>query len=344
MNKRLKILLGILAGIALAGLIIWHYQGQNAPVSQTTSEISKKPNKQEEVKKTVCLVDGSLVDENLANRHPLAIMIENSVAARPQIGLADAQLVYEAIAEGGITRFLAIYSCSEPEKVGPVRSARIYYLDWVSEFNAFYAHVGGNYDALQKIKEYGILDLDQFRYGNSAYWRVPEAGKAIEHTMYTSTKKLWNIADKNKWPKKADFTPWDFKDDLEESQRPQNASATVNFSTPNYSVKWSYDPKTNTYSRSQTKTPTIKAKNIIIQWMDRWPIVSKIGERGYAMKTVGSGKAKILMDGKVIDGTWKKDSRTERTWFYDSSGNKIKFNRGQIWIEIVHNDTPIKLE
>jgi len=315
------------------------------PTPKTVFTISKphKP-EQEKVKQTVCLLDGSLVDENLANRHPLGIMIENSVAARPQIGLADAQLVYEAITEGGITRFLAIYSCSEPEKVGPVRSARIFYLDWVSELNAFYAHVGGNYDALQKIKEYGILDLNQFRYGNAGYWRIPEAGKAIEHTMYTSTKKLWKIAEKNKWSQKADYESWEFKDDLEESQRPQSASATINFSTSNYNVKWLYEPKTNTYLRNQTKTPTIRAKNIIIQWTERRPIVSKIGEKSYAIKAIGSGKAKVLMDGKVIDGTWKKDSRATRTWFYDSSGNKIKFNRGQIWIEVVHNETPIKLE
>jgi hypothetical protein len=337
MTQGKRILLYILGGLILAGGMFWYFNFYKKEETET----SFLKRKTQETKKTICPMDGVLVDESVANRHPLAIMVENHIDARPQIGLSEASLIYEVIAEGGITRFMAMYVWGEPEKVGPVRSARSYDIDWLSEFNAFYAHVGGNYIALQQIKQYGILDLDQFKYGTQAYWRVPQAGKAVEHTMFTSTKKLWAIAEKNKWDMKGDYQSFDFKEDIDKSLRPESASLTIDFSTPNYQVKWVYDPTTNTYSRQQVKGPDIKAKNIIVQWIERSPVVSPIGEKTYSMKTIGTGKAKIFLDGKVIEGTWKKESRTSRTWFYDSSGAKIKFNRGQTWIEIVHPEISV---
>lgn len=343
MNRNKKIIIIVATIVFLGGVGFWYYLNNYKNKSlQTFTPISKntEPTKQEI--KVPCALDGFPTTETTANRHPLAIMVENHIDARPQSGLSEASLIYEAIAEGGITRFMAIYSCNDVEKVGPVRSARTYYIDWLSEFNAFYAHVGGNYDALEKIKADKILDLDQFRYGGQAYWRESGTGKAIEHTMYTKTQKLWDIAAKNKWDMEGKYENFEFKDDLEKSQRTTTSSLIINFSTPNYQVKWIYDPETNLYIRNQTKGPEIKAKNIIVQWVERWPVTTKINEVGYAMKTVGSGKTKIYIDGKVIEGTWKKESKTARTWFYDSSGEKIKLNRGQIWVEIVHNDISVQ--
>jgi len=342
MSLSKKIIFSLFGATVVAGGLFWYFQiYQKQPLSITFLQPKKEKPKVVEVKKAVCPLDGLSVKEEVANRHPLAIMIENHIDARPQSGLSEASLIYEAIAEGGITRFMALYVWGEPEKVGPVRSARTYDLDWLSEFNAFYAHVGGNYTALQQIKQYGILDLDQFKYGTQAYWREPQAGKATEHTMYTKPTKLWNIASKNKWDIKGSYESFEFKDDLEKSLRPVSASVTINFSTSNYQVKWVYDPETNLYKREQVKGPDVKAKNIIVEWMERSSTISAIGEKSWAMKTIGTGKAKIFMDGKVIEGTWKKESRTSRTWFYDTSGAKIKFNRGQTWVEIVHPELSV---
>ena len=336
-SKRLKILLGVLSAVILASAAYFVYTKYFQKDKSDTGILSSVKKE----KKAICPLDGLSVNEAVANRHPLAIMIENHTDARPQVGLSEASLIYEAIAEGGITRFMAVYVWGESEKVGPVRSARIYYVDWAEEFNVFYAHVGGNWDALEKIKAENILDLDQFKYGTQAYWREAKAGKATEHTMFTSTKKLWSIAEKNKWDMTGSYPAFDFKDDPDVSQRPQNTTTTINFSTANYQVKWIYDNSTNSYTRNQVNTPEIKAKNIIAQWVDRKATETKINESGWNMTVVGSGKAQIFLDGKVIEGTWKKDSRTSRTYFFDSSGQKIKFNRGQTWIEIVHNDTPV---
>lgn len=221
--------------------------------------------------------------ENWNSRRPLGVMVENSTAARPQSGLSLADVVYEAVAEGGITRFLAIYFCQDSEAIGPVRSARTYYLDWISEYgnSPLYSHVGGANtpgpaDALGQIERYGwgsYNDMNQFSVGFPTFWRDYERlGKdvATEHTVYTSTKKSWDFAAKKRkltnvelndvtgkevvWDE--GFVKWSFKDDANLKERPAKASAEFNFSSTSssylsdYSVKWSYDHDSNAYLRN----------------------------------------------------------------------------------------------
>ena len=341
MRKRIKLIsgglfiLGAILGIGLFWVIHNKRLDSNTPIKPSSQGQNQSQPPLVQEKKAICPLDGTLVPEKWANNRPIAVMIENSVPARPQTGLAEAQLIYEALTEGGITRFMAIYACQEPAKVGPVRSARIYFLDWLSEFDAFFAHVGGNYDALLQIKKQGILDLDQFRYA-SAYWREIQPNKAKEHTMYTSIPKLKQLAEKNHWQTKGSYPLYQFKDDLPPSERKDSQVITINFSRPAFLVKWKYQALTNSYLREQTNGPKIEAKNIIIQWVERWPTTSPIGEKGYQMKTIGTGKALIFLDGQRIEGRWKKDSRQSRTRFYNNQGQEIQFNRGQTWIEIVH--------
>lgn len=300
-------------------------------------------------KMVFCPLEGQQTPQT-STQYPLAIMIENHPDSRPQTGLGNASIIYEAITEGGITRFMAVYSCRGTAKVGPVRSARTFYLDWAAEFTALYSHIGGNLDALNQIqKDAGILDLDQFRYGSQAYWREPTPGKATEHTMYASTDKLWQIAQNNKWNLVSNFTTLLFKDEASPEQRPVSNTVTIDFSNPQYKVRWLYDAKTNLYRRElggqnhidKATGLTLQAKNIIVQFVERSPAVTEINEQGWAMKTVGEGKAKIFLDGKEYDGTWKKASVKARTKFFDPSGNELKFNPGVFWYEIVPPETKV---
>lgn len=304
-------------------------------------------------KKEICKLDGLLHPAQTANRHPLAVMIENHPDARPQSGLDKANIIYEAIAEGGITRFMAIYGPDAPEKVGPVRSARTFYLDWGLEYSAYYAHVGGNIDALDLIPKLGIKDLDQFKYGSQAYWRESQKGKATEHTMFTNTVKLYGIAQDNGWDvNSSDFTMLEFKDDAQKNQRPISQSIEVNFSTDTYKVSWEYDPNNNLYKRFMAGTihkdaissEQLTAKNVIVQEVKRAPTITRINEQGWDMTTVGEGNAKVFLDGKMIEGSWKKKDENSRTLFYDADGNKIKFNAGKFWYEIVPPETPITVK
>lgn len=344
------IIIGFLI-LLTAGFVVYDRYFKKDKTGQASSQNSPGVNfkKEPEVKKATSMLDGIQYPEVVANRHPLGIMIENHPEARPQTGLDKAKIVYEAITEGGITRFMAMYGPESAEKVGPVRSSRTYYLDWCLEYDCFYSHVGGNLDALQLIPKLDINDLDQFKYGTQAYWRVPEKGKATEHTMFTDTDKLWQIAKDNGWNMSSDYTSLEFKTEAPLEQRPELSSITIDFSSPGYKVKWTYDKSSNNYLREMAGVAhndgvtgkQLTAKNVIVQEVQRWSAVTEINEEGWAMKTVGTGKAKIFIDGKLTDGTWKKTDRNARTKYYGTDGQELSFNPGNTWVAIVPPDISV---
>lgn len=311
-------------------------------------------------------------------RRPLGVMIENSKPARPQSGVSFADVVYEAVAEGGITRFLTVFYCQDAEVVGPIRSARTYFLDWISEYGSspLYAHQGGANqpgpaDALGQITQFGwrgYNDLDQFGVGFPTYaLDIDRLGRdtAIEHSMYTSTDKLWAFASSKRkltnveiddvtgkelaWNKS--FVGWSFKDDAPLASRPSSLAATFNFSGINasylgdYSVSWQYDRDSNSFLRTNGGAPftdldtgqQILAKNVIIQFETMTIADDGYDEAGHGSHTLygttGTGKAKFLIDGKLVEGTWAKKGRLDRTRFFDAKGVELKLNRGQTWIE-----------
>lgn len=299
---------------------------------------------------------------------PLGVMIENSTDARPQSGISFADVTYEAMAEGGITRFLNIYYCQDAPEVGPVRSARTVFVNLVSEYGSFplYAHVGGANtsgpaDALGQISQYGwdgYNDLNQFSIGFPTYWRDYDRlghDVATEHTMYSTTTKLWDFAKANRdltnvdkngnsWDTK--FVPYTFADDASVSQRPSSQTIHIEFGNggSDYFVDWTYDPKTNLYMRANGGKPHIdldtkkqlSAKDVIVMY-ERIVNVDDGYENslhlGYT--DTGTGKAVIFMNGKEIKGTWKKATRTSRTQLFDSNGNPITFVRGKLWFDIL---------
>jgi len=295
------------------------------------------------------ILDGTMVDPSKANVHPLAVMIENHPDARPQSGLGSANLVYEAIAEGGITRFMAIYrDPSQAVRVGPVRSSRTYFLHFANEINAFYAHAGGNRDALDEIAAGGTYDLDGLSLGSPLFTRDYSRNVATEHTLYSSTDKLWQYATvTNKWPTTSSFSPWLFQDDPATDKRPASQTVNVKVSDSLYAVSWAYDPASNSYARSMAGAPhidantgqQIKVKNIVLETVQRQATVTKIGEEGWIYTTTGTGPAVIIQNGTAIKGTWKHDG--DRTRYYDSNGQEVHFVRGTTWVQIVHSDSAI---
>ena len=290
---------------------------------------------------------GELVASDAAYLTPLAVMIENHQDARPQSGLNSANLVYEAIAEGGITRFMAVFADPRQSvRVGPIRSARTYYVDFATELNAFYAHVGGNADALDQLAATKVYNLDEFSVGEPTFKRDFSRNVALEHTMYSTTSQLWDYAvNSRKYPTTATYAAWNFTDSPATSTLPASQTVTINFSGPDFKVDWHYDPTTNSYTRYMAGKPhvnagdnaPITAKNIIIQTVQNTPVVTRINEHGWRYTLTGSGKATIVKNGTSIEATWKKEG-TGRTRYYDASGNEISLTKGKIWVEIVHPD------
>jgi hypothetical protein len=299
------------------------------------------------------LINGVMVSPDIANRHPVAAMIENSTAARPQAGLTSADLVYEIVTEGGITRFMGVFSQTYPEKAGPIRSARSYFLDYLSEYDGFYVHAGGSPAALSNIGNYDIKDYPHSNDGT--YTRVPQAGVASEHTLFANIAKIFeNSTTKKGWPStmKTNFQSWKFKDP---SATPDpSGPIVIDFSSASFKVVWRFDPSTNEYLRElagvahkdRETDEQIKAKAVItmnVSHSANAPYAGTGKESEWDMDTIGSGASNVFQDGKQINGTWKKPSRLERTRFYDESGNEIEINRGKIWVEVIPQEGSVTL-
>jgi len=277
--------------------------------------------------------------KNEANVRPFAISIENSPDARPQSSISKAGLVYEAMTEGGITRFLAFFD-KVPNEVGPVRSARTFFVDWAYEIPAFFVHCGGNADALAEIPTLsGFFDLDEFAYG-SYFWRSTD--RYAPHNLYTSGDNLNKLVKDESFAKNLDYPAWIFKDEATKEEQGSGQIITIDFSAPDYQVVYTYDKDKNYYKRSLGGSPhldvdgtPITVKNVALAYyngqLEDAPLDNTVS---WHLETASGGKAKVFLDGKEEDGTWAKAS-DGRTRFFDSAGKEIKFDRGNTWVEII---------
>ncbi len=299
---------------------------------------------------------------------PLGVMIENHVDARPQSGLSYADVIYEAVAEGGITRFLAMFYCQDAPEVGPVRSARVYFLDELQQYgsNPLYAHVGGANadgpaDALGEIDNLGwdgYNDLNQFSLGFPTYWRdYDRLGHTVatEHTMYSTTTKLWDVAKSRgitnttkNGPWDANFVKYTFKDDAPVSLRPASQTIHLEFwGDSDYNVDWVYNKQNNVYMRNnggashidRDTNKELSTKDLIILSMSQSHANDGYqGNEHLLYQDTGSGKAVVFMDGKQTPAVWKKASATARLLIYDTNGQPIQFTRGKLWFTILPLD------
>ena len=242
-------------------------------------------------KTEVCPLNGKLHTEPdraaWETRRPLLVMLENSAEARPHSGLSKADIVYEAVAEGGISRFMGVFYCGvgENTELAPVRSARTYFLDWASEYspNPLYAHVGGancsrdegtgqctshpKAMALEQIQQYGWggstgNDLNQFALSFPICYRNPDrltTPVATEHQMVCQTDKLFEKAADRGWTNvdedgiswDEDYVPWTIKEDAPADQRGSVSTIDMFFwpGYEDYDVTWDYNAETNEYLR-----------------------------------------------------------------------------------------------
>lgn len=298
---------------------------------QTISEV-KPPCNFRRVLDGVCI-------ENQESVNPavVAIMVENALDAQPLSGVSKASVVYEAPVEGNISRFLTIFSLDTPvEKVGPIRSARPYYIDWVSEYaDAMYMHVGGSPEALEKIRVYQLFDMNEM-YNAGAFWRA--SSRFAPHNTYTSSD-LWNtVHEKNIDEFTVDqYAGWKYEEktlcSLDCIQK-----ISVVFS-PAYKIDWKYNLETGLFERSlngrvqQDEDGSVYvANNVIVQHV-QMSVIDEVGRK--RITTVGSGKAEIFVRGMKIEGTWKKPSRSERTLWFDAQGNEVVLGAGKTWVEVV---------
>lgn len=275
---------------------------------------------------------------------PLAVVVENHTLSRPQMaGLNEAKIVYEALVEGGITRFLAVFDPNSITKIGPIRSARPYFIHWAEEFGGIFVHIGGSEEALAYLKNSSsVIDTGE-NENEDIIWRDLDYPKP--HNAFTSTRKLYNRFIKFNWKKQIQKPVFKFK--VEETPAVDEIIQRINldFSLPNYHVKWVYSQKNNNYLRYQAgkRHNSIEAKNIIIQILPN-ALIENDPKGRLEMPVLGTGKAIYFLDGMRYEGAWVKEDYDTKTLFYDKDGSEMRFNRGKTWIEVIDFAWKIKSE
>lgn len=288
--------------------------------------------------------------DEMRSRYPLAVVIENQVQARPQSGYNSADIVFETLAEGGITRTIAVFWGEKVAQIGPVRSLRVYFFEWAIPFDPLIMHIG------YAISDDARIDVTRLKY-NWAYKSLDRGGtfwrsndRYSPHNAYTSSALLYEkAAAYGLTGTPHEIESWLFKPDAPSEDRGTVTGANIVFferlwNDGLYDISWKYDASQNVYLRYNGNTPytdtntntTVAAKNIIIQ---RLSVVSAYDEKAHMIvTTTGTGDAIILRDGQAIYGTWSKENFAKRTRYFDADGNEIVFNRGTIWVEAVPTD------
>ncbi|HEX5448244.1 MAG TPA: DUF3048 domain-containing protein [Candidatus Saccharimonadales bacterium] len=343
-NERFAILAVLLLLFGTASLAWYYFVRTSANTIISPSIITHKP---PQAPLTVASpLTGLQVSPSRAKRPVTGVMIENSIAARPQSGLQAAGVVYEAIAEGGITRFLALFQEAAPQYIGPVRSVRPYFIDLAAPYQASIVHVGGSPDALRIIRNGSYRDLDQF-FNSGFFTRI--GSRPAPHNVYSSFARLDRL-NKSKHYTSSLFTSWPRKADSK-IKTPTAKSIDLKISGPLYFIHYAYDRASNTYFRSEGGQPhldLVSSKDkkgvrlhpkVVIALVMSYGLAADHHHSVYG--DVGSGRAYIFQDGEVTIGTWSKSGTRSPLSLANSKGAPIKLNTGQTWVTLVGSSSQV---
>lgn len=285
------------------------------------------------------------------NDRPFAVMIDNHMDAWPQAGLQDAYMVYEIIVEGGETRLMALFKGANVEKIGPVRSARHYFIDYAIENDAIYTHFGQSPQAQSDIKKYSINDINGIAEDGTTFLRVKD--KAAPHNAVTSTEKLLSSAKSKKYRTTSDkASVLNYVTDEVNLENGQDAiSVTIPHSNLQ-TVKYVYDAENKVYARyarkkeqkDWTTKKTITTKNIIITFCDNYTLSDKENKGRQGLKNIGTFDGYYITNGKAIKIKCIKSARDEKTVYQDLEGNVINVNDGNTFVNICPINSKVEFE
>lgn len=273
---------------------------------------------------------------------PVAVMIENSKAARPQTGLQAADIVYEAHMEGKITRFLCIFNDNLPTVAGPVRSARTYWVKIQQEYGCIYVHFGGPGSGVASVfpmfkritmpkRVDGMVMTNKTLNGEKVMWR--SSARKAPHNAYANVALIQQYYDGNE-PEKRGFL---FNENAEHTGE-SATTVTLNFENDSKTI-YKYDETKDAYLRYMGSTPftdaatgdQVEVKNVIVQIVKE----KLVDSQHLDITTEGSGDAVFFLGGKRIEGTWEKSTMQSRTIFKDKNGNEIELSPGNTWVHLL---------
>lgn len=332
------VILIIVAGGVLSYKIMRDKENEETSVSEENNVITA-----ELEEKTVRIFQG--------NDRPIAVMIDNHSDAWPQAGLQKAYMVYEIIVEGGETRLMALFKGVDLEKIGPVRSARHYFVDYAMENDAIYVHFGESPQADKDIKKYSIDEIDGIAEDGTTFWRVKD--KTSPHNAVTSTVKLLESAKNKKY--KTTSSEESVLNYVTEEVNLEDGQGAVSVTIPHsqlQTVKYEYDEENQVYERyargkEQTDWDTnevLTTKNIIITFCDNYTLSDTENKGRQGLTNIGTFDGYYITNGKAIKIKCIKSAREKQTIYQDLEGNEIKVNDGNTFVNICPTSAKVVLE
>ena len=288
--------------------------------------------------------------DTVQNQRPVAVQINNHKAARPQCGIGQADLIYEILAEGDITRFTAYFTdVSDAGPVGPIRSLRAYYLDIMRGYDAICVSAGGSAEADQMVRD---LDYDRLNaisgFGSKYCYRWKRGNEAYEHRLFVEGQDILNgAADAGMRLQDADDQTYGltFTADPFTAGEP-NAEIEVQFLTDGKTTTLTYQPDKGYYTASQqgdllvdgNTMEEIPFRNVLVLRAQTSTLDSEGHRR---VVTTGEGEGYYARDGHWIPITWKRDSETSTFEYYDGSGSPVTFGVGKSYIAVIPTGSPV---
>lgn len=284
-----------------------------------------------------------IIDEDSKSR-PYAVMINNHHDAWPQCGLQDAYLVYEIIAEGNITRMMALFKDKDTAKIGSIRSSRPYYIDYAEENDAIYVHWGGSPQAYTRLKN--IDSIDGMALEGSVFFRDRTLKRNTEHTGFTSMENVKEYAQKKGYTRDTnkDLLLNYSVDEIDVSNLPEVQSAIkVDIKYSGYhTTSYEYDEENKVYKRSMSGQANVDlvtgkqytAKNIIVYSVSNNTINDGSGKGRQELNNIGSGSGYYITEGHAIPITWEKTTQSGQTIYKYTNGEEITVNDGNTFIQI----------
>lgn len=332
----IKWLIAVFVLSVLLGWVVNYYVRPDLPKSITFHHFTKMNIDEDEEEHVIPFPDW---DERKRQR-ALAVIIDNTPYARPQSGLKEAEIVIELPVEGGLTRLLAIISEDDVETIGPIRSARPYFIYLAKEYNSILVHAGGSNESLEILKQ--IDHLDEIYGGTQvamAFWRVPDRYKP--YNLYASSLSLRKVAKNIKYNLVSPPPQHTYLQEGEEVTGEDATDISIFYSNRSSEARFVYQPEKMVYVRfSGGKIHTTQANeqlvtaNVIVQYV---PYRYVDGEGHLQLILHGQGEALIFRQGKVTKGQWKKNP-DEFTNFVDNKGKEIPLVKGPTWILVVPNN------
>lgn len=343
-NKKIKkeylLIIIVLVVVTLLGTLIY----------LTTSKKNKNNNENDNSTTTTTVKKLNIVNEESKSR-PYAIMINNVEGARKlQSGLQDAYMVYELMVEGGITRYLALFLDQTTERIGSIRSARHYYLDYALENDAIYVHHGYSPQAREDWSKLGVdrIEVNESTTG----WRDKSASKTYEFTLFTNIEKLGKGIRSKRTERNKDLLLNYSVDNIDISQMegaiPAN-KVDIKYSS-NTTTNYEYDTDNNIYLRSVNNKSQndyvtgkqLTVKNIIV-YKVKYSNIQGDNKGRQTIDNVGNGTGYYISNGYAVPITWKKDSRSSATIYKYNNGKEIQVNDGNTFIQIMPDNQTLAI-